>query len=353
MRKELQSMLGKAIAVLMVLALSACSSAGSGNNNTTTAATVTSASVENAETEEEPANKEAGLPEGYPKKDITILVTFEAGGTTDIAVRTFAKYMQEYVPVRLNVLNIAGAGGNTGLAEAVKHDPDGYYFVIQSGPFPMNAALGKVQYTYEDFDHVGMMFQSYMALAVRQDSQYQTFDDFKKAVQEAEPGTFKYGVYAGSPMEAIRMTLENSLETKFHIIDLDQSKSTELLAGRVEAYSDAIAQLKPYVESDNFRILGVFADERLKNDPDIPTLKEYGIENVITEQCYGMWAPKGTDEAILDYMNQIIEQAYNNPELQAEMDSLGYEARIMTRQEYTDWLTNIYTAFKDYVSNQS
>lgn len=353
MRKELRSMLKKTMVILMVLALTACSSAGARNNGTTTAAETTApASTTAIETEATTSNEEAALPEGYPKKDITILVTFEAGGTTDIAVRTFAKYMQEYVPVRLNVLNIAGAGGNTGLAEAVKHDPDGYYFVIQSGPFPMNAALGKVQYTYEDFDHVGMMFQSYMALAVRQDSQYQTFDDFKDAVQAAEPGTFKYGVYAGSPMEAIRMTLENSLDAKFHIIDLDQSKSTELLAGRVEAYSDAIAQLKPYVESNNFRILGVFADERLKSDPDIPAMKEYGVENVITEQCYGMWAPKGTDEAILEYMNQIIEQAYNNPELQAEMDALGYGPRIMTRQEYTNWLTNIYTAFKEYVSNQ-
>lgn len=177
----------------------------------------------------------------YPNRDITVLVTFEAGGTTDVAVRTFVKYLQKYVPATINVLNISGSGGNVGLAEAVQQDPDGYYFVIQSGPFPMNAALGNVTFTYEDFEHVSMMFQSYMALAVRADSDYQTFDDFKAAATAAEPGTFKYGVYAGSPMVSTRLALEDALDVQFHIIDLDKSKSTELLAGRVEAYCDAYA----------------------------------------------------------------------------------------------------------------
>lgn len=286
----------------------------------------------------------------YPKKDITVLVTFEAGGTTDVAVRTFVKYIQKYVPVTINVLNISGAGGNVGLAEAVQQAPDGYYFVIQSGPFPMNAALGNVTFTYEDFDHVSMMFQSYMALAVRSDSAYKTFDDFKAAVQTAASGTFKYGVYAGSPMVSTRLALEDALKVKFHIIDLDKSKSTELLAGRVEAYCDAYAQLKPYVESGDFRVLGVFADERLAQDPDIPTFKEMGIDYIITQQCYGMWAPKGTDPAILDYMNNAIKQAYDDPELQQEMTNLGYAARYTTREEYTTWLTEIYGSFKDFVA---
>lgn len=286
----------------------------------------------------------------YPERDITLLVTFEAGGTTDVAVRTFVKYIQKYVPVNINVLNINGAGGNVGLAEAVQQKPDGYYFVIQSGPFPMNTALGTLTFGYDQFEHVSMMFQSYMALAVREDSPYQTFEDFKAAAQAAEPGTFKYGVYAGSPMVSTRLTLEDALDVQFHIIDLDKAKSTELLAGRVEAYCDAYAQLKPFDESGDFRILGVFADERLEQDPEIPTFKEMGIDYIITQQCYGMWAPKGTDEAILEYMNQAIKTAYEDPELQAEMTSLGYAPRYTTRAEYTQWLTDIYSSFQEFVA---
>lgn len=339
MKKRTISLL---LALAMLLGLAACTSSSPEQNSTPPAQTSTPPDE----------NSQPPAPAGdYPERDITVLVTFEAGGTTDVAVRTFVKYIQKYVPVNINVLNISGSGGNVGLAEAVQQDPDGYYFVIQSGPFPMNAALGNVTYTYEDFDHVSMMFQSYMALAVRADSQYQTFDDFKAAATAAEDGTFKYGVYAGSPMVSTRLALEDALDVNFHIIDLDSSKSTELLAGRVEAYCDAYAQLKPYAESGDFRILGVFADERLEQDPEIPTFKEMGIDYIITQQCYGMWAPKGTDPAILDYMNAAIKQAYEDQELQEEMAGLGYAARYTSRQEYTEWLEAIYSSFAEFVAN--
>ncbi len=328
---RVKSLLAVLLALVMIFSLMAC-----GNP-----------AVENT-----PVKEAQSAPPDYPTKDITVLVTFEAGGTTDIAVRTFVKYLQKQVPVNINVLNIAGSGGNVGLAEAVQQDPDGSYFVIQSGPFPMNAALGNVSYTYKDFEHVSMMFQSYMALAVRADSKYKTFEDFSAAAKAA-PDTFKYGVYAGSPMVSTRLALEDALKVRFHIIDLDKSKSTELLASRIEGYCDAYAQLKPYVESGDFRILGVFADERLKNDPDIPTFKEMGIDYVITQQCYGMWAPKGTDAQILEYMNQAIKKAYEDPELQAEMDGLGYAARYTTREEYTKWLTDIYSSFEKFVAGMN
>ena len=290
------------------------------------------------------------LADDYPQRDITVLVTFEAGGTTDVAVRTFVKHIQKYVPVNINVLNISGAGGNVGLAEAAQQDPDGYYFVIQSGPFAMNAALGVMTFSYEDFEPVSMMFQSYMALAVRADSEYETFEDFKAAAQAADPGTFKYGVYAGSPMVSTRLTLEDALGVEFHVIDLDKAKSTELLAGRIEAYCDAYAQLKPYVDSGEFRILGIFADERMEQAPDLPTFKELGIDYIITQQCYGMWAPLGTDTEILDYMNNAIKQAAEDTELLEDMTALGYHVRYTTRDDYTQWLTNIYASFRDFVA---
>ena len=80
-------------------------------------------------------------------------------------------------------------------------------------------------------------------------------------------------------------------------------------------------------------------------------MKEMGIDYIITEQCYGMWAPKGTPVDILEYMNNAIHEAYEDPELQAEMDSLGYAARYTTREEYSEWLVNIYSSFAEFVEN--
>ena len=114
MRKA-KTLLAMILCLSMVFALAAC------GQSAAPASTPTEAPAAEAEP------TEAATPAlDYPTRDITVLVTFEAGGTTDVAVRTFVKYIQKYVPVTIKVLNISGSGGNVGLAAAVHQDPDGY-----------------------------------------------------------------------------------------------------------------------------------------------------------------------------------------------------------------------------------
>jgi tripartite-type tricarboxylate transporter receptor subunit TctC len=284
----------------------------------------------------------------YPTKPVTLLITFEAGGTTDVATRLFVKYWQEKFPQNINVLNIPGAGGNVGIAEAKKQNPDGYYLVVQSGPFAMNHALGSANFTWEEFEPVSLIFESYMALCVQNSSSIKTFEDFAAEVKK-RPGEFKYGLYAGSPMTSTVLALQDFLATKFHVVDIPQSKSTELLAGRIEAYSDAFAQMKPLIDSGDFRCLGVFANDRISEYPDIPTMKEKGVDYIITEQKYGIWAPKGTPADILEFLNASIKDTYQNPEYAKDLTKMGFTPIFTTRQEYTDWLKNIYESFGTYV----
>lgn len=284
----------------------------------------------------------------YPNKPITLLITFEAGGTTDVATRLFVKYWQKNLPVNVNVINIAGAGGNIGIAEAKTQNNDGYYLVVQSGPFAMNAALGTANFTWTDFEQVSLFFESYMALCVRADSEYQTFEDFKNAIQK-DPKQIRYGVYAGSPMMSTMITLQDYLGVKLNVKDLPQTKATELLAGRVDAYCDAFAQMKAYIDSGDFRCLGVFAPQRLEDYPNIPTMKELGIDYILTEQKYGIWAPKGTPIEILEYLNDTIKKTYEDPELAQELKKMCFTPIYTTREEYITWLDKIYTDFANFM----
>jgi tripartite-type tricarboxylate transporter receptor subunit TctC len=258
------------------------------------------------------------------------------------------KYWQKNVPQNINVLNIAGAGGNVGIAEARKQKSDGYYLVVQSGPFAMNHALGTANFTWDEFEPVSLIFESYMALCVQSSSPIKTFADFSAEVKK-RPGEFKYGVYAGSPMTSTLLALQDNLGTKLRVIDIPQSKSTELLAGRIEAYSDAFAQMKPFIDSGDFRCLGVFANERMADYPNIPTMKELGLDYIITEQKYGIWAPKGTPTDILEYLNKSIKEIYQNPDFNKELKAMGFTPVYATRQEYSDWLRNIYASFEKFV----
>ena len=335
------------VSILCPMIMAGCG--GSGQTAATAAATAAAEASNTAKAAEAaPSQEETAAPLSYPEKPITLLITFEAGGTTDVATRLFVKYWQKNLPENVNVINIDGAGGNVGIAEAKKQAGDGYYLVVQSAPFAMNAALGTANFTWEDFEPISLFFESYMALCVRPDSGFETFEDFKKAVEE-NPETIRYGVYAGSPMMSTLLALQDYTGTEFNVVDIPKTKATELLAGRVDAYCDAFAQMKSYIDSGDFRCLGVFAPERLAEYPEIPTMKELGVDYIITEQKYGMWAPKGTPDEILEYLNESIKKTYEDPEFAEELGKMCFVPVYTTRDEYRQWLGSIYSNFADFV----
>ena len=284
----------------------------------------------------------------YPTKNITIVIPFEAGGTTDIGFRVFAKYMQKHMPVNLTVINIAGAGGTIGCREVMSKPADGYTLVVQTGSFPMNHAIGTSDYTYEDFEPVSMIFSPYNALCVRTDSKYKTYEDFADAVKN-DPN-FRYGVYTNSPMTGMMLVFEDFLGVQFkNVVDLPSTKSTELLAGRIDAYADSFASMKPYIDSGEFRCLAVFTENRLEAYPDVPIFSEYGYDYVVTEQCFGLWAPKGTPKEVVAYLdNAIAETCKNSSGLKDELANLCYVLRYEPTAQYTDWLSRIYPAWMKF-----
>ncbi len=280
----------------------------------------------------------------YPDKNVTIVIPFEAGGTTDIGFRVFAKHLQKNVPVNLTILNIQGAGGTIGSREVMKKPADGYTLLVQTGSFPMNYAIGTSDYTYEDFAPVSMIFSPYNALCVRADSKYKTYQDFVDAVKTNEK--FRYGVYTNSPMTGMLLVFEDFLGVRFrNIVDLPPTKSTELLAGRIDAYADSFASMKPYIDSGEFRCLAVFTDQRLPRYPDIPTFREFGYDYVVTEQCFGLWAPRGTPKEVVEYLNAAIAKTCESAELAEELDKLCYVVRYEPTDRYVDWLSRIYPAW--------
>lgn len=341
MKKLIAGLLGFSI----VFMLCACG----GKQSATQASETTTDFVTESDLPASPAQDVKYSYEDYPHKEVTLLVCFEAGGTGDLGCRIIAKYLQPYISC--NVINIAGSGGNVGLAEAIQQPADGSYYILQAGAFPINAALGTAAYTWEDFDPVCMTHQSYMGLAVKADSAYETFEDFKDAVQSAEEGTFKYGLFAGGAMNTTYVTLENALNAKFKVIAIDgKAKSTELLAGRCEAYCDSMASLDPYLKSNEFRCLGVFAAERLPDHPDIPAMAEYGIDNIATDTRFGFWAPKGTPIEVRKQFNSAIEQIMENKEFIAEMNALGFYPCFGDIDEYTTWLNDIYSSLEEQLN---
>jgi len=292
------------------------------------------------------ATTEKPAKEVYPTKDLTIIVGSGAGGATDIAMRVFVKYFQKHFPTRVNVINIGGAGGSVAIAELQKRQNDGYTLLTQLSSMPLNHAIGTFTFTWEDFEPISGLFSGFMTTVVRSDSDIKTFSDFAKRVKEDK--SFRYGVFTNSPSTGILLVLEDYLGVKLNVIDIPESgKQTELLAGRLDGTSDFFAQMKPFIDSGDFRSLGVFVPERLDNYPDIPTFEEMGVDYEITNMMMGLFAPKGTPKEIVSYIDSKIKETYEQePNLLKELNDLAYFPQYMNSQDYIKWLDPV---FKDYV----
>lgn len=328
------------LALAMIFALAAC-----GTTDTTPTATTDPA----ADASADPGTETSGSELNYPEKDIELIIPFAAGGVTDLGARIVARYLSEYVGVDINCLNITGASGAVGMQECMNKDPDGYSLVIQASSMPMHNALGTFELSYDDFECVAGLFSNLQCICVRADSDIETIDDLIDALKN--DSSLKYGAFTNSIALGVILAIEDYIGTTVNLVDVaEESKTTELLAGRIDVLSDFVSSVMPYIESGDFRCIGVFADERLEELPDVPTFKEAGIDYSITIPYFGLMATKGTDPEIVEFLSEKIGECFaNEPQMAEELAELSYVADYKPSSEYYDTLKSIFDDFETFV----
>lgn len=289
----------------------------------------------NKEVEEVVEGEEGTDGKWKPEKNITFIVPFDAGGTADIPARVMANYMNKYSDVKFDVLNLPGSGGRVGAKEVMESKADGYTVLHVPTGWYMQKSLGIADFSYEDFEPVSLWAQSWLAVVVSGDSPYDTLEDLLAAAK-ANPGEIKMGGVAGTLPVLAELTMQQRADVEFNMVDIDPNgKSAELLSGRVDSYVDGFGVLKPYIDSGDFKCLGLFADTTPPGYDDLPLVKDHGVADVaFLDQVFGLWAPKGTPDNVLNYINEVIEKAAADPECQADMEKIAYAPLHTPREEY-------------------
>lgn len=336
MQKKLVS---AALALVMGLSLGGCAgktssaAAASGKSGTGTSSAASTAA--------------AGSGAWKPTQNITFVVPFEAGGNSDIPARIFAKYMSKYAGVTVSVTNIEGAGGRTGAQQVKGMKADGYTVLMQPVGYPMQSALGLANFTYKDFDMVGQWLDSSLALVVNSKSGITSLDDLVAKAKSA-PGTVKVGSVSGTLPLFAAMYLQQQAGVQFNLVDIDASnKAPELMSNRIDAYIDGFGSVKQYVDSGDFTCLAVYSDKDVPGYETLNTLAELkytGYEYL--KQSFGMWAPKGTPAAAVEFLNGLIKQASADPDCIAELNKAGFSPAYMTVKDYTSFMETSYATFK-------
>ncbi len=283
----------------------------------------------------------------FPEKPIQLIVPFSAGGGTDSLARIVQASIEknDLLPVPVAVVNAAGAAGTVGSRAALSAEPDGHTILqIHQEMFSVSA-IGRVEYSPDDFEPVIQATRACMFVAVPEESEFESMDDLLEAAEERGRG-LKQADAIGSATHFPSAQLMQSTDTRWTIVPTGgTSKRFASLKG---GFSDFALLSPPWVErgAEDLRALAVAGPERYESLPDVPTLKELGHD---VEACLvrRYWAPKDTPETVIDVLADAIEAALKSDEAQAHISASGEELAILRGEELRDAVTEEYQSFLD------
>ena len=272
----------------------------------------------------------------FPTKQISVICPYGAGGASDVISRLYAAGMESTTGVSVIVENKTGAGGAVGFEAAANASPDGYTLGYVSAEITTLKALGNTDVSPEDFIFLGRVMQIPTCVIVTKDSPYQTLQDLIDAAA-ANPSSVSVGTTnAGSFYHIGSLKLEQAAGVKFnHVPYAEGAASTiaALMGGEINAATVGASECKSNVDSGEFRLLAVLADERCATFPDAPTAKELGYDAV--SSTWGAFVcPKGTPDEIVTILRQATESAINSDDMKTTLAERGFEHAYIAGEEF-------------------
>lgn len=265
--------------------------------------------------------------QAWPARSITLVVPFAPGGGTDTFARPFAAKLSQELGQQVVIDNRAGAGGTVGAAMVAKAKPDGYTFLLGSVHHAVAVTAYK-QLSYElekDLAPVTSVASVPDVLVVYPGIPAKTLQEFI-AYCKANPGKVNYGSAGLGTTRHLAGEIfnEKTGAGMTHVPYKGSGPATAaLISGEVTAVFEGLGSAAPYIRSGKARALAVFTAERSPAFPDIPTAAEAGLPGFESLSWYGLWAPSGTDAAIIARMQAAVAKAFGSADLKKAWDDQG------------------------------
>lgn len=278
----------------------------------------------------------AGLAQTYPTKPVTIIVSFAAGGPSDVIARLLGEQMSKTLGQTVLVENVAGAGGTAGAKRLAAAAPDGHTLLIHHLALAAAPALyGNLGYdTKTDFLPIGLVNTGPMVVASKlalPATDAKGFFAYAKA--NADKLTVAHaGVGSNSHLCAVLMSQQ--LGAKFAQVAYRGTgpAMNDLVGGQIDILCDQSTSAVPQIQGEKIRAYAVTSTERLDILPTIPTAKEAGTDLEMTI-WHGLYAPKGTPAPVLDKVNAALREALKQPAVVEKFK--GFGTSVFPEAEWT------------------
>lgn len=264
----------------------------------------------------------------WPDKPIKLIVPAAPGGTTDITARLLSEKIGAELGTTVVVENRAGAAGIIGSQALIQAPPDGYTIGFGNiGPNGINYSLyKKLPYKHTDFSPITLVISVPNVLVVNSKSPYKTVKELVDAIKKDPKGNYSFASSGTgqSPHMSAEMFAQRTGLNLTHVPFKGMGPAVAaLLGGQVTFAIDNLPSSIGFIRSGQFRALAVTGAERSPQLPDVPTMAEAGIQDMVVTAWFGFVAPAGTPPDIINKIQQATKKVLATPEIQKRFAEMG------------------------------
>ncbi len=281
----------------------------------------------------------AAAAEDFPKRPITLICPWGAGGGTDAVSRIIATLLKKDLGVPVNVVNRTGGSGAVGHTAMATGKPDGYTIGMPTVEITMMHWMGLTKITYKDMTPVAMVNFDPAGINVRTDSPWKTYKDLEMHIRN-NPGQLKdSGTGQGGIWHLAMAGWMKAIELPPDAIKWIPSKGAapalqDLMAGGIEMSTCSLPEAATLIDAGKVRPLAIMSNERDPKFPDVPTLKELGVD-----WTCGAWrgiaAPKGTPKEIIEVLEKAIAKVVKSDAFVKFMKNRGFGIYYLNTADFT------------------
>ena len=291
--------------------------------------------------------KPAAAPAFKPDKPVTLIVPFSAGGSSDMLARAVEKVWNKHCPQPVQVVNKTGGGGIEGARFVSRAKPDGYTLVLGygSGHDLVMPHLQKMEYNpFTDLVPVARLSIHSVVVLVPEKSPFKTMKEIMDwAKKENKPITAAVSTTAGSVDLVMRGIGKSSGVTVTPIPHAGGSQAiTTLMGAQTIMGGGHPAEVIPQMKSNRVRAVGIATPERDPALPNVPTLKEQGVNFYTWGSVKGIAAPKGTPKEIVDYYSDVFKKISEDPDYKKIMADLVQPVQYQNAKDFTAFFKQAY-----------
>ncbi len=300
-------------------------------------------------------NLSAGAESPFPSKPITLIVPFVPGGGTDSIARDVGKLLSEKLEQAVIVENKGGGGGAIGANFVAKAPADGYTLLFATSTFATNSSLeSSLPFDPDrDFSPVALIGKGPILIVVSKSLGVKNINELLAYAKKKDSNLNFCSAGNGSINHLSGELFKAKTGISMTHIPYKGSGPAviDLIAGRTQVFFSTVPTILPFVKQKNVDLLAVTGNKRMALFPSIPSTQEAGIKDFDVSTWWGILAPANTPKAVVDKLNQAINEITAQDQLKERFNSEGASIERQTPQEFQVTLRKELSMWKSLVKS--